>query len=402
MAARPAVGGWLKGKTVRKGGALASNTHTRSSTPQVQSTSTTVFGGGVKDASGRTSEYFSMDDQCPVCKSDRYLNPKLRLLVSSCYHKMCESCIDRLFTLGPAPCPICNKVLRKLAFTPQTFEDLTVEKEVAVRRRIAKEFNKRRDDFPDLRVYNDYLEEVEDISVYFYSSFISLNFNDLIAFNLINEIDIPQTEARIAAYRAENAALIELNIQREEAYVQGLKEQEEAERRERELRASQLRREEEEEREEREKDKREIIDKLEMSDKNAAKLIAKSRANALKRSSARAASMTVIQSNAKLLRTRAATDIPDVPHVPFQDNYYGYEDMYEMKPGGYDDFFSEAVRKDREGIMRAGGYKVEEAWERALRFAVAGLELSPLLGPDGVQESFPPTDTSGDVVMSVG
>lgn len=29
-----------------------------------------------------------MDDQCPVCKSDRYLNPKLRLLVSSCYHKM--------------------------------------------------------------------------------------------------------------------------------------------------------------------------------------------------------------------------------------------------------------------------------------------------------------------------
>ena len=52
----------------------------------------------------------------------------------------CESCIDRLFTLGPAPCPICNKILRKLAFTPQTFEDLTVEKEVAIRRRIAKEY----------------------------------------------------------------------------------------------------------------------------------------------------------------------------------------------------------------------------------------------------------------------
>lgn len=100
------IGGWLRGKTVRKGGITSSNSHTRSSTPQVvQSTSTTVFGGGVKDASGRTSEFFvssllynfssyllniiqSMDDQCPVCKSDRYLNPKLRLLVSSCYHKM--------------------------------------------------------------------------------------------------------------------------------------------------------------------------------------------------------------------------------------------------------------------------------------------------------------------------
>ncbi|KAF8905999.1 CDK-activating kinase assembly factor MAT1-domain-containing protein [Gymnopilus junonius] len=366
MSNRPsAAGGWLQGKTVRKGGALSSNSHTRSSTPQVQSTSTTIFGGGVKDASGRTTEYFSMDD--PM-----YLNPKLRLLV------------NRLFTLGPAPCPICNKILRKLAFTPQTFEDLSVEKEVAIRRRIAKEFNKRRDDFPDLRSYNDYLEEVEDIT-----------------FNLINEINIPQTEARIAAYRAENAALIELNIQRDEAYAQALREQEEAERHERELRASQLRREEEEEREEREKDKREIIDKLETSDKSAAKLIAKSRANALKRSSARAASNNVVQSNAKLLRTRAATDIPDVPHVPFNDNYYSYEDKYELRSGGYDDFFSEAVRKDREGIMRAGGYMIEEAWERALRCAVAGLDLPPLTGLDGVPESLPAIDSSGDVIMAV-
>lgn len=105
------AGGWLKGTTVRKGGSTVTNT-TRSNTPQVQSTSATIFGGGVKDASGRTSEYFvsptrmrpsvatflrqapwqSMDDQCPVCKSDRYLNPKLRLLVSACYHKMYLHC----------------------------------------------------------------------------------------------------------------------------------------------------------------------------------------------------------------------------------------------------------------------------------------------------------------------
>lgn len=192
---------------------------------------------------------------------------------------------------------------------------------------------------------------------------------------------MPQTEARIAAYRAENAALIELNIQREEAYAQTLREQEDAEKRDREQRATQLRREEEEEREEREKDKREIIDKLETSDKNAAKLIAKSRANALKRTSARVASTTtVVHSNARLLRTRAAKDIPDVPHVPFKDNYYGYEDLYQLRPAGYEDFFSEAVRKDREGIMRAGGYRIEEAWDRALRYAVADLDLPPLVG----------------------
>ncbi|KAF8969884.1 CDK-activating kinase assembly factor MAT1-domain-containing protein [Flammula alnicola] len=402
MASR--AGGWLQGKTVRKGGTLSSASHTRSSTPQgVQSTSTTIFGGGVKDASGRTSEYFSMDDQCPVCKSDRYLNPKLRLLVSSCYHKMCESCIDRLFTLGPAPCPICNKILRKLAFTPQTFEDLTVEKEVAIRRRIAKEFNKRRDDFPDLRSYNDYLEEVEDISCVF--PFITdLQISHLrwtIAFNLINEIDMPQTEARIAAYRAENAALIELNIQREEAYSQTLREQEEIEKREREQRASQLRREEEEEREEREK--------TSARSSTSSKRVTKTRETHCKKQGKRPSTYfsscgisNGYSEQRQVVKVKAAKDIPDVPHVPFKDNYHCYEDKYQLKPGGYDDFFSEAVRKDHEGIMRAGGYKVEEAWDRALRYAVAGLDLPPLIGLDIPIETVSKIDASGDVIMAAG
>ncbi|KAF4604086.1 TFIIH/NER complex subunit [Pleurotus pulmonarius] len=386
------AGTWLQGKTIRKGSnlsassALRSASHTRSTTPSVigssstSSAPTSIFlgggaGGGVKDPSGRVSEFSSADDQCPVCKSDRYLNNKLRLLVSTCYHKMCESCIDRLFTLGPAPCPApgCTRVLRKLAFMPQTFEDLGVEKEVAIRRRIAKEFNKRREDFPNLRSFNDYLEEVEDIT-----------------FNLINEIDLPKTEARILQYRAENAALIELNIQREEAYAQSLKDQEEAERKEREQRAAELRRQEEEEREEKEKDKRELIDKLESSQTDARKVVARSRAEAQKRSSARAASgnkgMISAAETTRALRTRAAQNaVPDPPHVPLQDDYYAYEDVFAMRPGGYDDVMSEAVRRDREGIMRGGGYRVEEAWERALRSSVAGLDLMP---------------RGGDVIMS--
>ena len=53
MAARS---GWLQGKTIRKAGAAA---NARSATPnQVQSTSSTIFAGGIKDASGRTTEYF--------------------------------------------------------------------------------------------------------------------------------------------------------------------------------------------------------------------------------------------------------------------------------------------------------------------------------------------------------
>ncbi|KIK63693.1 hypothetical protein GYMLUDRAFT_40757 [Collybiopsis luxurians FD-317 M1] len=385
--------GWLQGRTVKKGSHSSSNSHTRSTTPQVQSTSSTIFGGGIKDPSGRTSEYFSMDDQCPVCKSDRYLNPKLRLLVSTCYHKMCESCIDRLFTLGPAPCPIpdCKTVLRKLAFSPQTFEDLGVEKEVAVRRRIAKEFNKRAEDFDDLRSYNDYLEEVEDI-----------------AFNLINGIDIEATEARIKAYKAANAALTSLNLQREEAEALALKEQEELDRREREARASQLAQQEQQEREERLREEQELINKLETSQKDAHKIVAKSRNAAAKRSSARAASsnttsgllgMSFGADYAKLLKTRTNkvnNNVPDEPHVPFQDNYYAYDDLFTLRPEGYDDIFSEAVRKDREGIMRAGGYRVEEAWNRALLSAVAGMDVFPLSGLDSEPQ---PSGEDGDVVM---
>lgn len=40
------------------------------------------------DGDRRMVEYSSPDDVCPVCKNDRYLNPKLRLMVSKCYHKM--------------------------------------------------------------------------------------------------------------------------------------------------------------------------------------------------------------------------------------------------------------------------------------------------------------------------
>lgn len=204
------------------------------------------------------------------------------------------------------------------------------------------------------------------------------------AFNLINDIDIPETQARIAAYRKENAAFIELNQQREEAYAQALKEQEEAERRERLLRAEELRRAEEEERDAREGERRALIDNLENSDADAARLVAQARAEALKRAAARtaAAQQAVFAQQQEAMRLRAAqnaTVLPDQPHVPLSDTYHAYEDMYALR-NSYFDPASDAVRRDKEGIMRAGGYFVEEAWERALRFAVAGLDISPQLG----------------------
>jgi CDK-activating kinase assembly factor MAT1 len=94
--------------------------------------------------------------------------------------------------------------------------------------------------------------------------------------------------------------------------------------------------------------------------------------------------------------------VPDVPHVALVDEYYAYDDKYIVR-GAYTDPMSEAVRRDRDGIMRAGGYRIEEAWERALRCAVAGLDIMPLSGiPEPSSEGKPlqSMDAAGDVIMA--
>jgi hypothetical protein len=140
----------------------------------------------------------SMDDQCPVCKSDRYLNPKLRLLVSSCYHKMfvlsckAHSCLIINYSVGASHALIVylRLDLRLVRFAikfsvswhsrhrhskiwgskrKSPSEDELQKSSLLIcychlPLQLASRFNKRREDFPDLRSYNDYLEEVEDIS----------------------------------------------------------------------------------------------------------------------------------------------------------------------------------------------------------------------------------------------
>ncbi|KAJ2898081.1 putative cdk-activating kinase assembly factor mat1 protein [Zalerion maritima] len=104
------------------------------------------------------------DEMCPVCKTLRYLNKDMLFLISpECYHPMCTVCVDRLFETGPAQCPYagCLKTLRRKQFREAFFGDLSIEREVDIRRRVAAVFNKRESDFETLRDYNDYLEMVE-------------------------------------------------------------------------------------------------------------------------------------------------------------------------------------------------------------------------------------------------
>ncbi|EPQ62773.1 Bgt-1535 [Blumeria graminis f. sp. tritici] len=113
---------------------------------------------------GKAQGHLLSDDICPVCKSNRYLNPKLEFFINpECYHKMCSTCVDRIFTSGPASCPVpyCAKTLRKRGFHKAFFADLKVEREVDIRRRVGAVFNRRQEEFETLLDWNNYLEEVE-------------------------------------------------------------------------------------------------------------------------------------------------------------------------------------------------------------------------------------------------
>lgn len=113
--------------------------------------------------------------------------------------------MDRIFAVGPAPCPYrgCGKILRKNKFKSQLFEDLGVEREVDVRARVNKTFNKSEADFASLEEYNNYLEEVETT-----------------VFNLVNGVDVEATMEKLQAYEKQNRAKIlenSLRQQNEEA-----------------------------------------------------------------------------------------------------------------------------------------------------------------------------------------
>ncbi|CAB4055627.1 MNAT1 [Lepeophtheirus salmonis] len=126
-----------------------------------------------------------MDDQvCPKCKTTRYRNPSMKLMVNDCGHNLCDSCVELLFVKGSGSCPECQIPLRKVNFRVQLFDDALVDREVDIRRRILRDYNKKRDDFDSLRSYNDYLESIEDI-----------------IFNLCNDIDILDTNKRINDYK---------------------------------------------------------------------------------------------------------------------------------------------------------------------------------------------------------
>lgn len=295
-------------------------------------------------------------DMCPICKTDRYLSPDMKFLVNpECYHKMCESCVDRIFSLGPAPCPYpgCDKTLRKNKFKTQIFDDIGVEREVDIRKKVAQIFNKTSDDFSDLDKYNEYLEEVEDI-----------------IFNLVNKIDVEETEAKLSVYEENNKSkILENNTNREKEY-EDFKKQEELEK---DLRLKKIMLEkqiEQEEKEMNEQAKREILNKL-SSSQDANQMISQVKRSMLKKSSARRKQLDEIM---KSLNSKQTTNGEDnnknnVPFTPFNGDRVLTKE-FNTSEEYYDPFIDE-LQKKKDYI--AAGFKAEQVYERVLSEAFMGL-----------------------------
>lgn len=197
-----------------------------------------------------------LEEVCPRCRTSNYQNKSLKLLVNDCGHDLCEKCVEHLFIRGAAPCPSCKLALKKSGFKTKRFEDFTVEREVDIRKRILKDYNKTEEDFSSLREYNDYLEDIEEI-----------------VFNFANNVDVEETKAKVEAYKKENYRVIQKNRvaqSRQEAYRKEMTLAEEKEAEERRAHEQECEMMEEMERAER---KKKLLDQIASSDRPADEIL---------------------------------------------------------------------------------------------------------------------------------
>lgn len=136
------------------------------------------------------------------------------------------------------------------------FEDSKVEKEVDIRKRVLKDYNKKEEDFFGLKEYNDYLEEIETI-----------------VFNLTNNIDIIGTNKRIEQYKKDNKEMILKNKTRAGREEIELEEILDMEKQEEEQRRAEIIRLEKEAKRRKLRDKEALIDELMFSQENAKNII---------------------------------------------------------------------------------------------------------------------------------
>ncbi|XP_042194202.1 CDK-activating kinase assembly factor MAT1 [Callorhinchus milii] len=307
------------------------------------------------------------DDQgCPRCKTTKYRNPSLKLMVNVCGHTLCESCVELLFVRGSGNCQECNTPLRKSNFRVQLFEDPTVDKEVEIRKKVLKVYNKREEDFPSLCEYNDFLEEVEDI-----------------VYNMTNNVDLENTKRRMEQYQRDNKEVIYKNKIKLTREQDELEEALELERQENEQRRLRLLKEEQMQQLAKKKNKQALLDELESSQLPASMLLAQH-----KDRTAQLESQLETQRQVKSVTfstgIKMGQQISLQPPPKIEEALYVYQPMQVETYGpkvpefellgrlGYLNHVRAATPQDL-----AGGYSSSLACYRALQDAFSGLFWQP-------------------------
>lgn len=284
----------------------------------------------------------------------------MKLLVNVCGHKLCETCVETLFTRPSAACPECNTALRRNDFRIQQFEDLIVEKEVDIRKRILKIYNKLEDDFQTasdpLRAYNDYLEEVESI-----------------IWNLANGQHVEETKKQIDKYKKDNESLIRKNnfkLGREEAMITSQIEEDERLAEQRRVEALLL---EKQEKNDKKKENEQFLDRLTRGELPLQDIVAEHASKLQKKSllfSGRSTQGSSLQKEtvAPLPSTEGSKFVYVAPQV--ENNGPTAPDMEVLASRGYLRHIRSATRAEK-----AGGFSSELACGRAIQEAFAGLYL---------------------------
>ncbi|KAF4986791.1 hypothetical protein FGRMN_10671 [Fusarium graminum] len=305
------------------------------------------------------------DETCPVCKTTRYFNRDMEFRINpECYHRMCKTCVERIFKDGPNQCPYagCHKTLRLRGFKTAFFADLTVEREVDIRRRVAAVFNKTEPDFETLDDYNEYLEMVECLTS-----------------DLVYGVDEERrkAEAKLSAWEAQHKADIEQN--RRKARDSDEKRQRDRAKEEKEARERRMleRQEELEEKANAKRFREEMLDSLQSAEMGRAteamdKIMLKKRGQT-KRDAALGAAGAAGGLSIRGLREKKAPVVENVPYDPYGGIRVMPErvDLAPEKLATYSNEWVEITRTKTE--FKAGGYNPDEFLTRALFEAFSGL-----------------------------
>lgn len=222
-------------------------------------------------------------------------------------------------------------------------------------------FNRREEEFESLRHWNNYLEEVEDLT-----------------WNLLQGVEVKETERKLDAYRRQNEQGIKQNAARESLESANTEAQFAAQREQARLRREAARIEEMDERRGKEEGRKEIVDAMAKGEGDAddiaretQNVVLKKRRTAVEKSRQQAAAKVDNGAAAPVFKglKPVVQTAPEKEYDPFggyviKPEYYYLRDHYEHS-------WLDKARSDAQ--ITAGGYDVREYCARAVMEAFGGL-----------------------------